>query len=436
MLKGTECKKKLNIWLIKEGEALPVTQNARLMRTGMLAKYFSEQGHHVIWWSSTYIHGTKTFFCNEQKEIPVNDKEVLVLLHSNVVYKKNISIQRAIYQSILAKKFRKQSREKEKPDIIVCSWPLISLAKEAVRYGREHHVPVILDVRDQWPDIFVRVFPAKLLNIADLLLKPLKRSSANILRNAYGITGIVDSILLWACKYAGRIPGANDRTIYIGSKREDISEEEYNSFLEKWKDVGIKTSDWTICFFGTFGAAVAIDVVIKAVKELSADYPDIKFVIGGSGDKEAEFRDAADGCPNIYFCGWLNNKEMISLMRMAKCGAYSYINTFDFKDTFSNKAIQYMSGGLPILNSLSGFPKTLIEEKKMGITYNCDSVQDCKEKIMLLYNDEAGRRFMGENAVKCFSEMFEAEVVNRQFEEYLVKMHDKYDREHKKQSWQ
>lgn len=432
MLKGTECKRKLNIWLIKEGEALPVTQNARLMRTGMLAKYLSEQGHQVIWWSSTYIHGTKKYFCNEKKEILINDKEVLALLHSNVSYKKNISIQRAIYQSILAKKFKKQSREKEKPDIIVCSWPLISLAKEAVRYGKEHQVPVILDVRDQWPDIFVRVFPAKLYNFADLFLKPLKWSAANILKKAYGITSTVDSFLLWACKYAGRVPGENDRTVYIGNKREDISEEEYNGFFEKWKDAGIKTSDWIICFFGTFGAAVAIDVVIKAVKELSADYPDIKFVIGGSGDREAEFRNAAGDCPNIYFGGWLNNKEMISLMRMAKCGAYSYKNTFDFKDNFSNKAIQYISERLPILNSLSGFPKTLIEEKKMGITYDCDSVQDCKEKIKQLYNDEAGRRSMGENALKCFSEMFESEVVNSQFEEYLVMMHDKYDREHKK----
>ena len=44
-------KKKLNIWLIKEGEALPVDDKPRLMRTGSLAKYLSEQGHIVTWWS-------------------------------------------------------------------------------------------------------------------------------------------------------------------------------------------------------------------------------------------------------------------------------------------------------------------------------------------------------------------------------------------------
>ncbi len=35
--------KSLKIWLIKEGDDLPFLQNARLMRAGMLAKYFSEQ---------------------------------------------------------------------------------------------------------------------------------------------------------------------------------------------------------------------------------------------------------------------------------------------------------------------------------------------------------------------------------------------------------
>lgn len=425
-------KSKLNIWLIAEGEGLPIEDNPRLMRMGALSKYLSEKGYKVTWWTSTFIHGEKRYICKNSKQICVNNNLRLILLHSGIYYKKNISLERIAYHELLARKFASHSGKMRKPDIILCAWPTSQFAREAVKYGEQNNVPVIIDARDMWPDIFVRAFPAKLYVFADLLLKPLKWSSAKIFKKAYGITGMIDSVLLWACKYAGRSPGANDRTIYIGDKREHISDEEYISCLEKWSENGIKDSDWIICFFGTFGSHIAVDIVIKAIRELSLEYPDIKLVIGGGGDREAEFRDAAGNCQNIYFAGWLNSKEMTSLMRIAKCGALSIKNTFDFKDTFNNKAIQYISEGLPILNSLSGFAKTLIKEKSMGITYDCESVQDCKEKILQLYNDEESRRVMGENALKCFGEKFETEVVNRQFEEYLIMMHDKYEKEYRK----
>lgn len=422
-------RQKLNIWLIGEGEGLPIEKNAHLMRMGTLSRYLSEQGHKVTWWTSTFLHGKKKYICRGYRQIFVNSNLRLMLLHSGVYYKKNISLQRVIYHKLLSLEFVRHSKKRKKPDIILCAWPTPQFAKEAVRYGEKNNVPVIIDARDMWPDIFVRAFPAKLSNIANLLLIPLKRSCAGIFRKAYGITGMIDVALLWACGYAGRKPGKNDRTIYIGNKRMDISEEEYSVYLKNWNQNGIKSSDWIICFFSTFGSHIAIDIVIKAVRELSVNYPDIKLVIGGGGDREAEFRNAAGSCSNIFFAGWLNNKEMTSLMRFAKCGAFSIKNTFDFQDTFNTKAIQYLSEGLPVLNSLSGFARTLIAEKNMGITYNCDSVQDCEEKILQLYHNEESRKQMGENALKCFNEMFDAEVVNKQFEEYLMMMYEKYKKE-------
>lgn len=420
-------RQKLDIWLIGEGEGLPIEKDAHLMRMGMLSVYLSERGHKVTWWTSSFLHGEKRYIYKGYKQIRINSNLRLMLLHSRIYYRKNISIQRVIYHKLLSIEFVRYSRRKKRPDIILCAWPTPQFAKEAVRYGRQNNVPVIIDARDMWPDIFVRAFPAKLNKVADLFLRPLKRSAAKIFKGAEGITSMIDAVLLWACNYAGRKPGESDRTIYIGNKRVEITEEEYRHYLKKWKERGIRDTDWIICFFGTFGSHIAIDVVIRAVKDLCTEYPNIKFVIGGGGDREAEFRKAAKGCQNILFAGWLNNKEMTSLMRISKCGAFSIKNTFDFKDTFNTKAIQYISEGLPILNSLSGFAKTLIAEKSMGISYECDSVKDCKEKILQLYNKEEDRKHMGENALKCFNEMFETEVVNRQFERYLIKICNKYN---------
>ena len=273
----------------------------------------------------------------------------------------------------------------------------------------------------------MRAFPTRFQWLGEIILTPLKWRTNKYLRSAEGITSIIDSQLEWACNYAGRIPGHNDKTIYIGNIRTGISKDQFDDALRWWKNLGITKNDWIICFFGTFGSHIAIDVVIKAVNELSKSIPNIKLVIGGGGDREEEFKTIAKESSNVIFAGWLDNIKMTSLMRIAKCGAISIKNTVDFKDTFNNKAIQYISEGLPILNSLSGFAKKLISEHEMGLTYDCESILDCKKKILCFYNDETARRIMGENGRKCFSELFDSDVVNKQFEEYLINVYNEYN---------
>ena len=420
----------LAIWLIKEGETLPLDENSRLMRTGALADYLADNGHKVTWWTSSFVHQGKKYISEKKNTIIIKVNERIVPLHSPISYKKNISFRRIIYHKILSLKFRRMSRVMSKPDIIVCSWPTPDFAKEAIEYGKKFHVPIVIDSRDEWPDIFVRVMPNVFKGMGRLLITPFSMKTKYLFNAANGITAVTDSVLEWACNYAGRKPCESDQTIYIGNKRINLTEEQKAEALNWWKKRSITRSDWIICFFSTFGSHTAIDIVIKAVKDLSVNYPDIKLVLGGGGDREKEFKEIAGNCLNIVFAGWLDNIKMTSLMKIAKCGAFSIKNTVDFKDTFNNKAVQYISEGLPILNSLSGFAKRLISEKNMGVTYECESIEDCKEKILSLYNDETYRERLGDNCLKCFYDLFEYDVVNKQFEDYLIMINNNYIKDH------
>ncbi len=418
---------KLNIWLIKEGETLPVTENARLMRTGMMAKYLAQQRHNVVWWSSTYAHGIKKYINCGQKEFFVSDNEKLILLHSNIVYKKNMSLKRALYQKMIAEEFRKQSQYQTKPDVIVCSWPLISFAREAVRYGKENHVPVIIDIRDQWPDIYDRIFPEVIRKYCRWMLVPMKLSAKNILKSADGITGITMHILEWGCRYAGREPGKNDRCIFLGNETVSLSVLEMEKMKHFWEKYDINENTWNICFFASLeNRGFDLDTVIKAVIKISKKFKNIRFIIGGEGGDKNRFMSLAADSPNIIFTGWLDNLQMNSLMKLSKLGIYCMRNRDDFKDTFSNKAIQYLSAGIPVLNALQGFAKHYLYETKAGLTYRENDVDDCAEKIEKLYLNEDLRRSMGLNAKKEFDIKYESRIVNKQYEEYIFHIVESY----------
>ena len=56
--------------------------------------------------------------------------------------------------------FKKDLRKYDlKPDIILTSIPSIELSKVAVKYANKFNIPIVLDIRDLWPDVFFEILP-------------------------------------------------------------------------------------------------------------------------------------------------------------------------------------------------------------------------------------------------------------------------------------
>lgn len=416
----------MKIWIIAEGEGLPFGKD-RLMRAGMLARDLASYGHEVTWWTSTFLHGKKKYLFDEYKVSAVQPNETLILLHARHGYHKNMSLKRLDYVRLLGKEFRKHCEEIEKPDIIRCSWPTMSFAREAVRYGERHGIPVIIDICDLWPDTFVRAFPKFLRGIAPLAIRPAQWRAANTLKRATHIMSMSMDALNWGCAYAGRKPGPLDRYIPICNDPIQLSEQEREKYLRWWAELGATEKTWNICFFSSLSAqGIDLDTVIRAVKQLAEKYPDIRLLIGGKGDAEEYLRSVAGDCPNIIFAGWLDQGQMNSAMTISKCGIYCLRNMIDFVNTFSNKAIQYLSGSLPVITCLTGFASSYLREYQMGYTYEEGNAASCAEMIEKLYLDEPSRQKMGENALAQYSVRFDSRIVNRQFEEYFYEVINEY----------
>lgn len=417
----------MNIWLIKEGEPLPIEHNARLMRTGELAQYLSTHGHKVIWWSSSFMHGKKLYAVDRTKIFDVNKCEKLVLLHSPISYKRNVSVLRFVYHSVLAKMFRKMAKRFDKPDVIVCSWPIPQFAREAERFGRINNVPVILDVRDEWPDIFTRAFPQKAEGLAKIALLPLEFQARNLFRKARCLVAVQPAMLSWALNKAGRRLNALDQYIYIGvSDKKKYSEAELKGALSSWERLGVTSETWNICFYNTFSKTSAdYYTIIDAVKALKPFYPNIRLIMGGAGDALDDVREYAAGDKAIVLPGWIDDIQIHSLLTISKVGVYPLFNLPDFRDAIGNKFVGYLSAGLPVLTPLEGQAKEYIEQYNVGIYYKERDVQSCANSIKKFLGDEHLRCNYSINARKRYEIDFEADVVNKKFETLIKKVKEK-----------
>ena len=150
----------MRIWVVKYGEVVPFGQDRKvgqLFRAGSLAQALAKRGHDVIWWTGRFEHQTKTFVAPKSQTTLYDPESPLeVRLIPSPGYLHNVSPARALDHWLFNSRLRKAMQaEQKRPDLIVVSFPIPDIAETCVAYGRIWSVPVVVDVRDRWPDILL-----------------------------------------------------------------------------------------------------------------------------------------------------------------------------------------------------------------------------------------------------------------------------------------
>ena len=407
----------MRIWILKEGEPLPINNsNGRLMRAGMLAELFSQKGSEVTWWSSTYLHYEKKYACDNEQTIKISTKFSLKLLHSSNGYKKNISFKRIRYSKDLGRIFRKQSRKEDRPDIIYCSWPLMDFAYEAIKYGIEFNVPVVIDIRDFWPDIFIQPFPKCLQPIAKLGINfLLKRKVSYVMKSADAIVGVIPKALEFAKKH-GRELKSYDHVVHLSYDSTPLSEEEFAKATNFWKSLGLNKGQCIVSYIGSVKNRIQdFDPIIEAAAKTTDT--NIKYVICGTGYYLDELREKTQNLINVILPGYRNGEELKALLYLSTFGILPYRNTEDFIDSLPNKFGEYLSEGLIILTSLTGSSRAILEKEQCGYFYQ--NSEELLSIILKLKNNSIQINIMRDNARNLFHKEFDASVVYSNFYTFL-----------------
>lgn len=411
----------MNIWLIKTGEPLPSDgENTRLFRTGKFANYLSSKGHNVIWWSSVFDHQGK-----KHRTIPevvsINDNFSIKALKSDG-YEKNISFKRIKEHRQVAREFRKRVDEEQKPDLILCSFPTIELCIEAVKFAKKSSIPILIDIRDLWPDIFIEhIFPKSLKPIGKVFIWPFMKSVKKIMSNATGLISISKPMLNWGLNYAERLETKKDMVVPFGYLPRILSSKETENRELFFRKVGIfsKEIELRICLFATLSNSFNILTIIAAAKELEKLDSSVQFVICGSGEKLKKYKQMTVGMENIFFPGWVDFPTILYLKSISDIGIAPYINTPDFAASIPNKAVEYLSGGLPILTSIDGHLTKIIKKNNCGWFYKNDHPKLLANLILKIKMEQNELIRMKKNAINLFETRFEENKVNAKLESHI-----------------
>lgn len=403
----------MKVWLIQQGEELPIDPGKpRLLRTGILANMLADRCHEVVYWTSTFNHARKTQRFETDTDINVRDNYNIKLLYSPG-YHKNVSIRRIYDHIVMARKLRTQALLEPCPDIILCSMPTIDLSLAATELGTKMNIPVVLDIRDMWPDIFLEALPIWANGIGRVMLSPMFRNLTKACKDATAFFGITDEFLEWGLKYAGRNRNSFDSVFYHGYSPAQPDEHEIVRAEAFWKQHGISKDNagFIACFFGYFGRQFEIETVLEAARELKNSKSDIRFVLCGNGDNFERYKSMAGDLNNAVLPGFVGYPEIWTLMKMSSVGLAPYKSSPNFVANLPNKVGEYLSAGLPIVSSLGGILEESLEQNQCGITYPNDAAETLAGILSDLYQNRGKLENMACGARKLFEAKFVGENV-------------------------
>jgi glycosyltransferase involved in cell wall biosynthesis len=421
----------MNIWFVTIGEPIPHAENKlRLHRTGILCKFISENSNSkVTWWTSNFNHFTKEHIFDGETNFDVNQNLRLVALNGKG-YKRNVSFDRIIDHKQIANSFRKRLAISSKPDIIIASFPTLELCEICIDYGKKNNIPVIIDYRDMWPEVFIDITPSLFKPIVHFFLSPLFRSTNKVFTSATGLIGITGEFLKLGLLKAGRKQNYNDAVFPLAYLRGQFNQKDVEIADLFWKKkLAIESNKLRICFFGTLGHQFDFDTIVNAVEILNnQNITDFEIILCGSGDKDMQLKESAANLNGLILPGYMGAAEIRTLLELSDIGICPYNVNKAFLSSIPGKAIEYMSAGLPLLSTLKdGELGKLIDENKIGYHYEFGNPISLAKKIIELINIKCDLKELQPKIFDLYIKNFDAERIYSNYFDHIKQVVIKYN---------
>ncbi|MCF2555879.1 glycosyltransferase family 4 protein [Faecalicatena contorta] len=362
----------MNIWIVNH-YAIPPSMGG-LVRHYYFSKYLQQKGHKVKIFTSSKIHNTDI---NMIKDGSLYYEEMEDGVEYTFVksrdYKGNgfDRILNMIDMPFEMWKAMKCFWKKEKPDVIYTSSPDLFVAFFALLFGRKHKIPVVVEVRDLWPESIVEYNNMSRKNPIIQVLYQLEKwiyikADQLIFTMAGGKDYILDKG--WD-KYIDL-----NKVNHINN---GVDLEEFEDNLRKFKihDEDLEDDKFKIVYVGSIRKVNNLKSLIDAAQYIREE-DNISILIYGDGTEREDLeRICKERNLCVKFKGYVEKKYVPYILSKADLNLINVraVNLNKYGCSW-NKLFEYMASKKPILcNTPTSYD--LIKEKNIGISQKFASAE-------------------------------------------------------------
>lgn len=246
-------------------------------------------------------------------------------------------------------------------DVLVASSPPFFplLAGEALRRARR--VPIVMEVRDLWPDYLVDLGVVRRSSLGASALFRIERA---LLRSAAAVTVVTES-------FRRRIEAkgvARDR-IHVMPAGVD-GDQYYASSEPPPIDALARRSgrELVVGYLGNFGVGQALETVLEAADRLRHDAPDIRFVLVGDGPTAEKLHRVRveRRLDNLSIHPPISKSETRAFYANCDLCLVPLAAVPVFQETIPSKIFEIMACERPLIASLGGEARAIVEASGAG----------------------------------------------------------------------
>ncbi len=291
-------------------------------------------------------------------------------------------------------------------DIIYASSTPLTVGIPAMVIKLARRVPFVFEVRDQWPEIPIKLGIIKnrfLIKILLWLEKTIYKSCSWIVALSPGQAEGIKKVL------------ADEKPITVIPNSCDIDifgPEIDGSAVRQRRDWGDK---FVILHTGAMGKVNGLHFVIEAAEKLKGN-SDIIFVLIGDGNQKSSLESEVKklGLANVEILSSVPKRELPEFYAADDIGLVIIGNYPIIEHNSANKFFDSLSAGKPVLINYSGWQRKILEENEAGFGCDLCNLDQFVEKVLYLNSHRQEIKQMGQNARRVAVEKFDRDRLAKQ----------------------
>jgi len=292
-------------------------------------------------------------------------------------------------------------------EVIIATSPPFSIGMAGYIISRLKRIPFIFEIRDLWPASLVQL--EQIQN--KLLIKILEKIELFLYKKAIYIISLTDS-------YEKDLTSRGVKREKIKVIKNGVDLEFFTPLKESNSlkiELGIEKKD-VISYIGTHGLSHALIKIIETANNLKANKELVFLFVGDGAEKESIKKRVIElDLKNVIFIDSVPKTELPAYYSISDILLVPLKQIPLFKTVLPSKIFEIMAVAKPLITSVDGECKKLIEEAKSGLFAKPEDIADLEQKILYLHQNPDIRKQMGKNGRKFVENNFDRNLLADQY---------------------
>lgn len=191
-------------------------------------------------------------------------------------------------------------------------------------------------------------------------------------------------------------------------------------------EAGFSEDAFLVGYTGLHGLGQALDTVLSAAEQMS-DCKEVFFVFWGDGPEKPRLERLAQEkkLSNVRFFSTQPRERMPKILSALDVAVVPLRRLNLFKAALPNKLFESMGAGVPVVVSIEGEAKSLVERAGGGICIPPEDANALMSAILVLYKDPELRQSMGHSARQFMAANYDRRFIAQRVEQALLQLFPK-----------